>query len=142
MPVESHYSTGDLEALARTLLGTCAREPWPVKVAVAQVILNRARRGGWWGESIAEVCHAPWQFDCWSDPAERRRISAASCETPALRECLAAAAAVLAGLEADRTGGACHLMPRSTAPRGPARHRSSAVIGPFAFYRDCEEEAS
>ena len=141
MAIESRYDAGDLDALARTLLGTCGREPWPVKVAVAHVVLNRARRGGWWGESVAAVCHSPWQFPCWSDPAERRRILAATCETPALRECLGVAAAVLSGLEPDRTGQACHLLPRGARPRGAARRDSGAVIGPFAFYRDGEGAA-
>ena len=51
MAIEPRYDAGDLDTLARTLLGTCGREPWPVKVAVAHVVLNRARRGGWGGPS-------------------------------------------------------------------------------------------
>ncbi len=136
MPPGEGYGAEDLETLARTLLGTCGRAPWPVKVAVAHVVLNRARRGGWWGSSVAAACRAPWQFDCWSDADLRRRILAVTCETPAMRECLAAAAAVLGGLEPDRTGAACHLLPRGVRPKQGLARDSRTVIGPFAFYRD------
>ena len=34
--------------------------------AVANVICNRARRGGWWGNSIAGGCLKPWQFSSWN----------------------------------------------------------------------------
>ena len=129
----------DLVVLARTLLGTCGREPWPVKVAVAHVVINRVRRGGWWGASVTEVCRAPWQFTCWNEAAERRRIEAASCETPALRECLAVAAAALGGLEPDRTGGACHLRPRGQPLDQADQRPPSASIGPFSFYLEPDD---
>lgn len=45
--------------------------------AVANVIMNRVNRGGWYGASIKDVVLKPYQFSCWNatDP-NRAKIDA------------------------------------------------------------------
>jgi len=64
----------EIDVMARTLWGEARGEPYTGIVAVAWVILNRARAdvGGdgkpdWWGEGILGVCCKPWQFSCWNE---------------------------------------------------------------------------
>jgi len=35
--------------------------------SVLNVIVNRTRHGGWWGNSIVDVCLKPWQFSSWNE---------------------------------------------------------------------------
>lgn len=60
-------TAGDIDILARTIYGEARGEPWEGKIAVAWVVRNRAERGGWWGDTIREVCLKPWQFSCWNE---------------------------------------------------------------------------
>jgi len=60
----------DLWIFAKTIWAEARGEPLEGQIAVANVILNRARQGGWWGDDVAGVCCKPKQFSCWneSDP--------------------------------------------------------------------------
>ena len=69
----------DVDALARTVFGEARGECLSGQEAVASVILNRVafsgRRGGyWWGNTVYEVCHKPWQFSCWNQNDPNRRL--------------------------------------------------------------------
>ena len=55
----------DLWIFAKTIWAEACGEPIEGQIAVANVILNRARQGGWWGDDIAEVCCKPKQFTLW-----------------------------------------------------------------------------
>src|SRR5512134_3045692 len=61
----------DLSVMARTVYGEARGEPHEGRLAVAHVILNRARAGGWFGAGVSEVC---LQFSCWNpgDPNRPR----------------------------------------------------------------------
>jgi hypothetical protein len=66
-------SESDLEILARIVKGEVpANAPVEGQIAVAAVVLNRVRAGGF-GSTIAEVAHAPWQFSCYN-PDQRDRL--------------------------------------------------------------------
>ena len=64
----------DLPVMARTVFGEARGEPHEGRLAVAHVILNRARSGGWWDAGVSEVCLKRWQFSCWNpgDPNRPR----------------------------------------------------------------------
>lgn len=69
------YNDITVDVLARTLWGEARGEGTQGMLAVANVILNRAKvaekKGGfWWGNNIIQVCQKPYQFSCWnrSDP--------------------------------------------------------------------------
>jgi hypothetical protein len=66
-------SSSDLEILARIVKGEIPESaPREGHVAVAAVVLNRVRAGGF-GRTVAEVAHAPWQFSCYN-PDQRDRL--------------------------------------------------------------------
>jgi N-acetylmuramoyl-L-alanine amidase len=64
----------DLDILARTIYGEArgefAKYGPSALIAVANVIINRWKRGGKYGKTITEVCFKPKQFSCWdvNDP--------------------------------------------------------------------------
>jgi N-acetylmuramoyl-L-alanine amidase len=129
----------DLDILARTIWGEARNQPWEGQLAVGSVVLNRVRRGGWWGATIAEVCHKPYQFSCYlaSDPNAVlvARVSLAS--DAAFRQCLAAAAAVVSGLVPDPTQGATHYHTKSLpTPRWAEGRTPTISIGAHRFYKD------
>ena len=69
----------DTDILARTIYGEARGESISGQEAIASVILNRvafAKRRGryWWGNTIAGVCLAPWQFSCWNENDLNRKI--------------------------------------------------------------------
>lgn len=74
----------EIDVMARTLWGEARGESHTGIVAVAWVILNRARadigadgKPDWWGEGIIGVCCKPWQFSCWNenDPNRAKMIA-------------------------------------------------------------------
>lgn len=87
----------DLMSMAKTIYGEARGELiFRARVMVGQVIMNRVRKGGWWGNTISEVCQKPYQFSCWnlSDP-NRKVIDRPANELmadPAFLECLGIAA--------------------------------------------------
>ena len=130
----------DLDAMARTVYGEARSESFLGQAAVGFVIRNRAAKGGWWGKTIKAVCYAPKQFSCHNptDP-NRRRCRQAKATDPAFQSSLAAAAAVLAGLIEDPTGGATHYHATSIPPPAWAVGKTPTVtIGAHAFYRDID----
>jgi N-acetylmuramoyl-L-alanine amidase len=112
-------------------------ESWRGQVAIAWVIRNRAARGGWWGNSIASCCRKRGAFAGWSptDPT-RALIRRLRSDTDALfRQCLAAAAAVLTGLEPDPTQGATYAHAIQDTPAWAEGQTPCATIGTRHFYR-------
>ena len=57
----------DMWIFAKTIWAEARGEPLDGQIAVANVILNRARQGGWWGDDVVKVCRKPKQFSCWND---------------------------------------------------------------------------
>lgn len=126
----------EIEILARTLFGEARGEALSGKVAVAQVILNRARKGGWFGSSIKEVCLKPWQFSCWNknDP-NRKKIEAVDTSHPIFATCLLVADLAVHGLLADETNGADHYFAKSIPePYWAKGQQAVAEIGGHLFY--------
>ncbi|MBX9805594.1 MAG: cell wall hydrolase [Alphaproteobacteria bacterium] len=72
-------SDKDIDLLARTIYGE-ARGEFNGKaglaslIAVGNVVMNRVRLKGWFGHTIQEVCHKPWQFSCWNEQDPNRLI--------------------------------------------------------------------
>ncbi|WP_341913694.1 cell wall hydrolase [Ferrovibrio terrae] len=138
----------DLDTLARTLWGEARGEGRQGMIAVAWVILNRARKPCWWSrnkgdgiedDTIEAVCRDPWQFSCWnvSDP-NRAKLLAVDTADPAFRLALAVAEDALAGrLPPDPTSGACHYKVSSLPwPKDWGEPRDADFVhGHHAFYR-------
>ena len=92
----------DVHTLAKTIYGEARGEVYMrARVMVGKVVLNRVRKGGWWGDTVETVCRKPFQFSCWnpSDPNYKiiNRPSSELYPDPAFLECLGIAALLLSG---------------------------------------------
>ncbi|MCA6303684.1 MAG: cell wall hydrolase [Phenylobacterium sp.] len=142
----------DVWDLARTIWGEARGSTQADRIAVAWVARNRLARPGWWSrhpddgipdDTIQAVVREPMQFSCWNATDPNRRLLDALALPDALadrafRGCLAAAIAVLDGVEPDPTEGSCHYHTAAMGwPRtwGPPR-RPVAAIGAHLFYND------
>lgn len=65
MPIK--FDWADVMFMAATVYGEARGESYKGRLAVAHVILNRARKGGWWGDNIISVVTKRWQFSCWNE---------------------------------------------------------------------------
>ncbi len=125
--------------MTQTVFGEARGESPKGKVAVACVILNRARKGGWWGSTPADVCYKRYQFSCWNlgDP-NRERIQVEAANSEKMLSCMNAvlAASKVSGTENDPSKGACHYHAASIPPpRWAKGKKPDVVIGGHLFYR-------
>ena len=138
----------DINAVARTIYGEARGISWVGKIAVGWAIRNRVEtdlkgdgKPDWWGEGYEAVCMMPWQFSCWlpNDPNRFACLNAGTGDS-AFRECLAAAAAVIANIEPDPTGGATHYYNPigASEPKWAKGKDPSAIVGPHLFFKDVE----
>lgn len=127
------------DILARTLWGEARGESVRGIEAVAAVVINRARRGGWWGRSVEGVCRKPMQFSCWNpDDPNRAKLEAVDESDRMFRICLRIARRALAGSVDDPTRGATHYHVRGLLPAWSRGREPSAEIGNHLFYNDVE----
>ena len=131
------FKSADIESAARTVYGEARGEPEQGKIAVAWVIRNRAKRGGWWGNDVDTVCRFPFAFSCWNnnDP-NKSKILKVGIEDESFRLCLIAVAAAFSDIAPDPTSGSTHYhvasqpFPKSWGdPKEPA-----VIIGNHKFY--------
>lgn len=125
------------ETLALTLWGEAADRPVRAIEALAALVVNRARSGvPHWGQGVAGVCRAPFQFPCWNRNHPRH---AALQDVPpgdgALAICRRVAARALAGSLPDPTGGATHFHDAAALPGWALGRPAVAEIGGLCFYR-------
>lgn len=127
----------DIDILARTLWGEARGEGAAGMQAVASVVLNRARRGGWWGAGVAEVCLKPRQFSCWNEDDPNREKVAGATPPPCPRFAVARriACRAVCGVMEDLTGGATHYHAAGAQPYWAEGRTPCAVIGRHVFYR-------
>lgn len=126
-----------VDVLARTIWGEARGEGRDGMIAVANVVVNRANAGGWWGNSIREVCLKPWQFSAWNptDPNLIRMLKVDDTD-PQFADALQIAAAAVAGRLPDITGGATNYQVRGTGAAWAAGMQQTAAIGAHDFYRE------
>jgi N-acetylmuramoyl-L-alanine amidase len=126
------------DTLARTLWGEARGEGEKGMMAVACVILNRAKKPCWWGKDIESVCRKKWQFSCWNenDPNYQKLLRVTD-KDPSFADALAIAKEAVSGME-DITNGATHYF--VTKMKNPPKWASGkipcAVIGSHSFYKD------
>ena len=86
-------SEHDIDVATRTIVGEARGEDFAGQLAVANVLLTRMLadwhgdgKPDWWGEGLAGVCLAPWQFSCWNvgDP-NRPKILGMKSSSPEYR---------------------------------------------------------
>ena len=123
------------DILARTIYGEARGEAIEGKAAVANVILNRVSKGGWWGDTIESVCRHPWQFSCWNenDPNlhKLRRVTTADMT---FHECVIIAGLAVVGLLKDNTDGATHYVAAGVNPKWMRELIPCVEIGAHKFF--------
>lgn len=141
------FGPHDLGVLARTIRGEADGEGWEGWCAVACVVMNRVRKGGWWSKGpgkdglgdpvrpggIAAVCLHPRQFSCWNGEAGERLS-----RQHIVPEHYAVAELAARGLLRDVTGGATHYYAPDVvkAPDWADVGKLTARIGGHIFFRD------
>jgi spore germination cell wall hydrolase CwlJ-like protein len=126
-----------VSVLALTIDGEAEGAGREGMAAVASVVLNRARLGGWWGNDIVSVCLCPYQFSCWLPGPDRDRIEALSGNDPHFQVALGVAYDAVTGRLTDATGGADSYYADSMAepPEWAANLTPTATIGGQRFFR-------
>ena len=119
--------------MARTIYGEARGEGVRGMQAVANVIMNRVRAGGWYGASVKDVVLKPYQFSCWNENDPNRKIILnATAEQLATARSIADKA--IAGELPDITGGATNYHAKSVNPYWAASMTKTATIGNHIFY--------
>jgi cell wall hydrolase len=128
----------DIDAVARTVYGEARGQPVEGQFAVANVIMNRARIGGWWGSTPESVARHPLQFSCWNDGDPNKPIiESVKPGVPAFDLCLLIAELVVKGMYRDPSNAATHYYATSIpAPAWAAGKTPCAKIGQHVFFRD------
>jgi spore germination cell wall hydrolase CwlJ-like protein len=103
----SSYNLEDRDYLIRTIAFEAAHEPALGKAAVAHVILNRKKSGGW-GRTVKEIVTQPWQFEPWM--TRRNEIEQLVPDDLRYKKAARIADAVLEGDMPDPTAGATHFL--------------------------------
>jgi spore germination cell wall hydrolase CwlJ-like protein len=130
-----------VDVLALTLWGEAGDRRVRAMEAVASVVMTRVRLaaqpGGpaHFGQGVAGVCRAPFQFACWHPGHPRRRALAELPEGADLGAARRIAARALAGALPDPTNGATHYHAAEDLPRWALGQTSTAELGGLVFYR-------
>ena len=126
----------ELFTLAKTIYGEARGESDTGKQAVCHVILNRVKKGGWWGNTIEKVCRKRYQFSCWneSDP-NRKKLEDLTLDNTDYLICIGIAARCLADKLEDNTNGCTHYHVKKLQPSWAAQEIPYFEIENHVFYR-------
>lgn len=127
----------EVDVLARTIWGEARGEGAQGMQAVANVIMNRvAKTGWWWGTTVEEVCKKPYQFSCWNanDPNSSKCMSIGTGDK-IFQQCINIATLAVNGRLADITNGADHYHAASVHPIWADKYELVRRIGNHLFYK-------
>ena len=136
------YNLDDTALFALCLYGEARGEPAEGRQAVAGVIMNRVRAGGWYGSTVRDVILKPRQFSCFNagDPNRTRLAAIASSWIESLKkdqdlqECHRMAKAAIGGDLPDIVNGATHYKAVKCRASWTSSMIKVAVIGRHEFY--------
>ena len=125
----------DIEVLARTVYGEARGESDLGKLAVAWVVVNRAKRAH---IGLAAACLKSIHFSAWNNgrgnDANQLAMLTADLSDPVFARCMAAALQAAHGFGKDPTDGARHYHAFGVSP-GWAEGRDYTTIGGHRFYK-------
>jgi len=130
-------SDHDARIVGMTIYGEARGEISEGKRAVGHVIHNRWRAGRY-GRTHADVCQAPYQFECWNDGnCNRNKMDNADDSYTQM------AKRIIKGRDgSDPTGGATHYhvnTPQVKADHPWSKHgQVTTVIGNHVFYKNVD----
>ncbi len=136
--MSDYLTPSDRDYVIRTMIGEAANQGDDGLAAVAHVIMNRARDGGYGGRTPRDVVLARGQFEPWS--TRRDELLGYAPEDPAYQRAAAVFDRVVGGESKDPTGGATHFLNEEvvrqrrggTLPRWASG--KSTKIGDHTFY--------
>ena len=130
----------DEDILARTICGEARGEGEQGMQAVANVIMNRTDKPGWWGTTIKDVCLKPYQFSCWNVDDPNRPIILNLDENYSIyNDAMAIAQNASNGSLPDITDGATNYYAKGIPePKWAAGKTPCAVIGNQLFFNDID----
>lgn len=126
-----------VDTMARTLWGEARNQGSAGMQAVANVIMNRVKKGGWYGATPKEVCKKKYQFSCWlpNDPNYNKLINVDESDRTFVQAKDIAQKAIN-GVLGDITGGATEYHTRAIKPNWDySKLVKTASIGDHIFYR-------
>jgi N-acetylmuramoyl-L-alanine amidase len=131
----------DLDILARTIYGEARGEfvkygPAAL-MAVGNVIVNRWKRGGKFGKTLAEVCLKSKQFSCWNENDPNcTLIQKKDLEIdPLFKMCQAVGKKIALGLWPDLTRESDHYHATSCKPYWATAKKIRLRLGHHVFYK-------
>lgn len=137
----------DAKLLALVIYGEARGEARGGKIGVASVVLNRLKRGGWFGKTIKEVILKSYQFSCFNenDPNRIKLLAIAQNwdifiqKDKVLRECYDIAQKFLDPNDftmKDNVCGATHYKTKDCKASWADKMKLTAVIGNHEFYAE------
>ena len=143
-------TAGDIDTLARTLWGEARGEGLGGMMAVAQVVINRAKVAEAFQEkhgkmhplfgsgSLITACTMPKQFSCWNkDDRNRGKMEKLTWDTPELVPCVDAAWAAAKQRDwPDITKGALHYHTRDVSPPWSQGLTPCYEVGNHVFFNN------
>jgi N-acetylmuramoyl-L-alanine amidase len=129
-------SAVDLDIAARTVAGEARGESSAGKLAVALVILNRAKKAGWMGNTIEGVCLKAYQFSCWNDDDPNRLAIERMKKTDPVYMLALFAVAEAIVTDEDITEGATHYHTKDIEPFWIEGREPCTIIENHVFYND------
>lgn len=130
--------TGAIDTLARTLWGEARGESNAGREGVANVVLNRSRKGPpRYSATVEAVCKQPFQFSCWNanDP-NRKKLLNVDASNIDFVQCQDIARRAVDGMLIDNTKGSTHYLVKGTPADWAVGHTPVVIIGKHAFYND------
>ena len=132
----------DIDVLARTIFGEARGETYTGKIAIANVVLNRAalamKHPHFGDGTITGACMVPWQFSCWNanDP-NCQVINDVTDTDPIFADCLDIAELACNHKLDDMTGNATYYYAKgSPEPTWAVDKTPCAIIGNHLFFKD------
>ena len=131
------YSLDDIWAVAQTVYGEARGEPYEGQLAVAWVIINRAKdERRRWPRTVAGVAKQPYQFSCWNrNDSNSYKLLKVDLFDLTFRRCYAVAALALSESVDDPARGSNHYRAEHSYPKWAEEYQPVVVIGRHLFYR-------
>ncbi len=126
----------EVDLLARTAWGEARGEGATGMEMIMHVVMNRVKRGGWWGATVSDVVKKPYQFSTWNknDPNYQKMLSVDLNDTQ-FKTAVQLAQSVYSGELTDKTGGATHYHSNAVNPSWADSSKITAVYGNHIFYK-------
>lgn len=134
----------DEQLLALCMYGEARNQGLDGMLAVGSVIVNRVKRGGWFGTGIKGVILKPMQFSCLNENDPNRAtlehialdFADSLNQLDVLKRCYWIAKGITEGMLSSNVGSCCYYKTRFCNASWAASMRLTVTIGDHEFYAD------